>query len=345
MTGSADRVDALLQTARRLAEPSSAEGKRLREALYAGGALSPEGYEHALRHHLETTWTDAERVMFLDRSTPGAKRCWVLLAGNVCTAALRALALATACAPQVFVRASRRDPALCRALVEEAGLNIEMVDAVAPRPGDEVHLYGSDATLETVEARFPPGTAVRAFGSGVGVAVVDEVSEAGMEALARDLVAFDGAGCLSPRIVVARDVAATVDELHRALGAWDGRVSRGPLGPEDRAALSRTLHLYGALGHRREGSDHFVVGDPHAENLEWVPPLRGTLVIGGLTPLEPHRGLITTIASGGESSWAAQLAASCPGARRCRLGKMQRPPLDGPVDLRPAARRHIIGGG
>jgi len=193
------RVLRALEVARPFGDPSTEDGETLRVELQRQGTLSPGGVDLALTlldtspsdDHLDTMLGSTER-----------SRCIVSLAGNVCIAALRAIVVALAVAPEVLIRPSRRDPTLATTLVrrmKQAGLNIELIDRIDASPGDEVHLYGSDATLQTLSETLPAGAVVRSFGSGFGVAtaIPDDAN-----ALARSLIPFDGAGCLSPRVAI-----------------------------------------------------------------------------------------------------------------------------------------------
>jgi hypothetical protein len=53
-----------------------------------------------------------------------------------------------------------------------------------------------------------------------------------------------------------------------------------------------------------------------------------------LSLLAPFRGAITSIGQLDETSFFAPPVTLMPGARTLPLGRMQSPPLDGPVDLR-----------
>src|SRR5690606_28472283 len=138
-------------------------------------------------------------------------------------------------------------------------------------------------------------------------------------------------GCLSPRIV-----AAPVDgperiarALHEALSSWGERVPRFALTAPDRAALRRAQATYAAIGAFLEGPHHAVACDPTPRSIDLLPPLR-----------EPVRPAITCI--GGEGPLAEALHAMTR-VRRAPLGAMQKPPLDGPVDLRCAAALRRLG--
>ena len=128
---------------------------------------------------------------------------------NVFVGALRALALGLAASTDVVLRMSRREAVFARALVqalddEEVAGMIRFTDHVQPEPGDEVHLYGHDATMREIAADLPAGVKVRPHGSGLGIAAVgaSAVLKDAARALASDVVPFDQRGCLSPRVVV-----------------------------------------------------------------------------------------------------------------------------------------------
>ena len=209
-TSPALRVECLLELARRVADPGDPLGREARARLAVTTGLAPEGVELALAH-LEGRGDLPSLGLLLARAEPVA-RCWVVLSANVCTAALRALCFATACAPRVLVRPSRRDPVLAELLVREAanrgpfaveaGAELGLVSQLAAEPGDLVHAYGSDETLGRLASTLPEGVSLRAHGTGLSVAVVGGGAslEAAAAALAADVVPFDQAGCLSPRI-------------------------------------------------------------------------------------------------------------------------------------------------
>lgn len=321
-------IAALLRAASAWRDPNRAEGVALRRRLRETSLLSTEGIELALTEHLETNISPEDLAEMRRRAAPhAAPVVHVMLAGNVCVAALRAVAFALACANEVVVRPSRRDPALAEAIAEVCPA-VTLTDALHPEPDHSVHLYGSD---ETLDGLVVPGRVLR-FGSGFGVAVVhDEV-----DGVVQDLVAFDGAGCISPRVIVAHDPERTLDALHEGLAA--STVPRGALRDDDRAALARARITYAAVGSWRQGHHHALALDPSPEAMTLLPPLRAALVVPaeGVERWLPAEG-ITVI--GGEGPMAERLGRHAPLARRARLGFMQRPPLDGPVDLRPLGAR------
>lgn len=323
--------------------------------------LSAQGVELALREHLETS-PAAEHLAAMARSAGQAARCHLVLAANVCTAALRAIAWALCTAPQVLVRPSRRDPVvaelLCRGLQElqakdSAVGNIALVTELDAKPGDEVHLYGSDASLASIRARLPATVRVRAHGTGLGLAVVANGAplEQAAVAVAADVAPFDQRGCLSPRVALVQGGPARAEQfaraLHEALSELGLRVPRGPLDDREQSDLARFRATAEPLGPFLLGPEHAVALDQAPRALLLPPALRCVLVapceptevpalvgpwsryVAALGGVGPH---------GDRGELGRALTAACPGARCSALGRMQKPPLDGPADLRPTSQ-------
>src|SRR5690606_15905285 len=124
--------------------------------------------------------------------------------------------------------------------------------------------------------------------------------------------------------------------------SWGERVPRFALTAPDRAALRRAQATYAAIGAFLEGPHHAVACDPTPRSIDLLPPLRAALVVAAdtTTLFEPVRHAITCI--GGEGPLAEALHAMTR-VRRAPLGAMQKPPLDGPVDLRCAAALRRLG--
>ncbi len=351
------RVRALLGVAAKLATPGDPLHERVREALMRQSGLSPEGVVLALTEHVETTISDAQldAVLAWAGTSP---RCHVVLAANVPVAAVRALALALAAAPEVALKPSRRDPGLTLPFVEAlrdderfgaTGARVEIVHELVVEPGEQVHAYGRDETVRAIAASLPEGARLRPHGAGLSIAVVegDDDLELAAAGLARDVVAFDQRGCLSPRIAL---VAGGIDEaerltraLHLELGRYDARVPRGALDPAAQAALGQYASLLEAIGRAMRGRGHVVGLDLAPVRLELAPEARAVHVASAaaheLAPLlKPLARWITAVGLGRSVEAPGPLARSAlrllPKARVARLGELQRPPLDGPVDLR-----------
>ena len=319
------RVRAVIEAARAIVrEPD------LVPALVASTGLSREGVELALARHLELAPTDAELVQLLARTreTPAVT---VILSANVFVGALRAIALACAASSRVRVRPSRRDPLfatrLCAALPDVDLAPALVVEDVGE---GELHVYGRDETIADVRtrARVP----VRGHGAGMGIAWVTTPEEAAR--LADDVVAFDQRGCLSPRVVfVQGDARACVQALHEALGS--SPVPRGALLADERAEAERWRATMTYAGEVYAGPEHAVavgplVVPPPGRHVQLVPVASHEEAAALLAPL---RRFVTTFGTDDDD----RLAPPC--ARIAHLGEMQRPPLDGPVDLRPDGAR------
>lgn len=348
------RIDAALSVARRVRDPHDALGIEARTRLLPTSGLSREGLELALSHHLETEASASNRARLLAWAVPSA-RCHVVLSANVVTAALRAIVLGLVSAPHVLVKPSRRDPELARMLVREiaphlASGSLALTESLAADSDDEVHAYGSDSTLAAIAAALPLRARLRGHGSGFGVAVIDETTdlEAAARGLARDIVAFDQRGCLSPRIAVAlggasraRSVALALSEALADLGK---KIPRGKLDGGTVAELARFKETMRALGEVWEERDHLVAFDPAPASLSsglLLPPSARALSILACSDLSvaastlaPLSRWITTLGIASSRDPSAYDALRPCGARRARLGEMQRPPLDGPVDER-----------
>jgi hypothetical protein len=350
------RVERVVAVGQHLASPRDPLGREARARLPAATGLSPEGVELALSEHLETRPSDAELDQLL-ASVGAAPRCWLVLSANVCTAALRAIALGCATAPDVRVRPSRRDPVVAELLVgvlasdsgyRAAGGRIELAASVSDAAqGDELHVYGADRTIDALRAAAAPGVRVRGHGTGFGLAVIGARTDLGTaaRALASDVAAFDQRGCLSPRIALvegpgdrALDFAQRLDS---ALENLQADVPRGPLGAELSAEVALYRATMDALGKTLTGDAHVIGVDPQPHAL-LLPPAARVLHVAAARAdqaaalLGPLARWITTIGTGDADELTTRVAACVPYARRSALGHMQRPPLDGPVDRREA---------
>jgi hypothetical protein len=306
--------------------------------------LTREGVELGFEC-LERAATPAELRALVD-SAGDAARVHVILSANVFIAPLRAIAIARAASARVSVWASSREPAFAQALIAAArDPAIAMAeDRDAPiGEADRIDVYGRDRTIATVRARAKPSAVVRGHGAGLGVAVLTLAGDApgAAEALARDVVPFDQRGCLSPRIVFVEgssdrsvDFAGVLDECLRA---WGRRVPRGLLSPEERAEATRWREAL-AFVDRVWASDHHAVAfAPPGTPLAVPPPGRHVLVAGARSLGEVAAQIATIgrfVVSVGTDDPERVRAVAPPHARVVSLGRMQRPPLDGPVDLR-----------
>jgi hypothetical protein len=342
---SRDLRDRMASLRRLLAAAASVHRDRSRIAPEVGRAtgLSVEGVEAGFGC-LEREASDSE-LRSLIASAGEAEHVHVLLAANVFIAPMRALALALAASASVTVRPSSRDPALTRALVAALGdatITVTPDRDVASVAGGEIHVYGRDATVAAVRAAARPGVVVRGHGAGMGAAIVSRRADIGAasSAIAEDVVLFDQRGCLSPRVVVAEGSPARGEALaaaiHAALEQWGERVPRGVLEDDERAEAASWVQTLAFVGRAWIGRDHAVGLAPLDAPLRLPPVGRHLLVTARhsmeegwacLAPLSRFLVCVGTDVPGHSASTA-------PGVRLAPLGRMQRPPLDGPVDRR-----------
>jgi len=301
--------------------------------LVSSTGLSAEAVNLALDRHLETDATD-EDLSRLIASAGDATSVHVILSANVFVGALRAIACARAASSRVVVRPSSRDPLFASALVRACNdPAISLVDSleVGSVEEGEIHVYGRDETIARVRAAAR--VRVRGHGAGMGVAfVAGDLASAAVD-LASDVIPFDQRGCLSPRIAFVRgDAAAFARALHAALEEQGRHVPRGTLSADELAEARRYADTIRFAGSLFAGTSHLV---GVASSLVLPPPGRHVHIMP--LPNAPDLSSISrSVVAVGLSPAAAEMRALAPPhARISPLGSMQRPPLDGPVDLRP----------
>jgi len=312
------------------------------EALAASTGLSRQGVGLALREALEREASDDDVRLLAARVRP-AVGVTVVLAANVFVAAVRAVALALAASARVHVRPSRRDPVFARALVEALGdPRVTLVEEATFRPG-VVHAYGRDTTMRALADAT--GMPVWAHGAGLSLALVGAAEDPllAARALAEDVILFDQRGCLSPRVALFVGPAAGADTFAEALVAalHAGRraVPPGALTPAERAELASARDVALMCGEVRGEAGAMVAVAPMEEHVPCMvlPPGRHVVVVPA-----PTRAAAASVVKGfgravvGVASNDAALLGELapPWARRAALGRLQRPRLDGPVDLR-----------
>ncbi|HEY1955835.1 MAG TPA: acyl-CoA reductase [Polyangiaceae bacterium] len=323
-------VRALIDAAARVARDPTIVAR-----LTASTGLSRENVEIGLARHLETTVTEAE-IDALVSSAGRAESVGVVLSASVFVAPLRAIALALAASDRVVVKPSRREPVFAHALVEALGDPRVTIEARSPMHVARLDVYGRDETIESVRRAAGPRVIVRGHGAGMGVALVTGDFARAAEALAQDVTAFDQRGCLSPRVVwVVGDARAFGRTMFDALESRGRAVPRGALDRAESEELARWSGAVAYAGELHRGASCAVgVLDAPA-----IPPTGRHLLV---RPLASPDALPTAL--GHVARFVVAVGSDFPGvhavapahARTSPLGAMQRPPLDGPVDRRPA---------
>jgi hypothetical protein len=322
------------------------------------GPLSEQGVDLALRDHLELDPSPRELDALIE-SAGDAAYVHVLLSANVFVGALRALAIAVAAAPRVTVRMSRRESVFARDLLRavddpdfgepvryaETPWLDPALDPALDAASCEVHLYGHDETIVQVAESLPESVRVRAHGAGMGIAVVGQTAELGdaAEAIAVSAIPFDQRGCLSPRVVLVEGgherAVALAHQLASSLARGARRVPIGTLSPEERAEATRYRDTCRMVGDLFEAGDGCVGLTSEAL---WVPPVGRNLHVVSCDPsdaatlLLPVRRVVAAVGIAGSEHDAlpAAVLEVLTRARVSAADRMQKPPLDGPVDRR-----------
>jgi hypothetical protein len=293
---------------------------------------------------------------------PG-RLCVVVLAGNVFTAAARAIVVpllfgvpvvAKAAGDDVvFVRALAKALALSDAKLARAFSHVELSSEHQERTqllfeqADVVSVFGSDDTLNTIRAQLGATVSFIGHGHGLGAAFIghealqDEASaRIAADALAEDVAAYDQRGCMSPLVTwvsAGQPISgqAFARFVFEALGALAKSWPRGPL-PVAAAAAQLNFRGVAALRGTILEGDGFAVSYEGTAALRVAPGYRNlqVLEVNGLAqlpeklaPLGVH---LKCLGIAGVADTAA-LVASLPARvapRVCLVGTMQTPKLD-----------------
>ncbi|MCC7534642.1 MAG: aldehyde dehydrogenase family protein [Deltaproteobacteria bacterium] len=300
----------------------------------------------------------------------GASLVAVVLAGNVFSVALRAIALPLLVGSPVLVKASSRDPAFADVLVRTFGAvapellpavgvvtyggGDDALDAALVSRAEVVSVYGGRHAVEAFRTKAPGTARVVAHGHGMSFGLVThDAFEGELEpicaALALDVAAYDGRGCLSPHaILVPREGRVSPEELARALARHGlepiGRtLPRGPLVESAQAQQTQWRSVAVARGFLHEGDDFSISVEPSIRlspgyrNIALVP--YGTIadamsLLASFAIFAKAIG-ITSAPGFVPAPLVSQLPTGC-APRFVRAGTMQDPPLDALDDGLPA---------
>lgn len=326
------RVETLLVAARKVF--GAHRTAQLVSALAEESGLHQENVILALDQVLELHPTDAHLEAMIGRA-PERSAVLVILASNVFVAPFRAIAWALAESDRVMVRPSRRAQTFSRVLIEAVpALEIELLAPshhVPPLPlGAAIHAYGGHDALHAISAQSDVATELHGPGFGAMIAHDDEYLEVA-DAIAADVAVFDQGGCLSPRIAfVIGDATRVAEALHAALGSVGELIPRRTLEPAETSALVRSRDAALYAGRALEGSEHLILELPEAT----LAPVGRALVVVRVKDIDDAVARMRALDELAIVGTTFDLRATFPRLRIAPLGRMQQPPLDGPVDLR-----------
>ncbi|MEM6926156.1 MAG: acyl-CoA reductase [Myxococcota bacterium] len=291
--------------------------------------LSPAGARGALDAALASLGRDdlARAVARPGRPFP---RAAMVVARTVFTAPIEWAAVLLGRGTQLALKPSSDDRGFADALVAAAeahGLPLSATDDRAVvRDAPLVIVMGSDATVRAIGAEVTPGTRYLGFGHRFGAAFLTTAD--GFAALGPDLALHDGLGCMSPAAVFTD--WPTDDALDALSASWQAITERLPAGPLAGAAAARIREreaLARVLGRVGKGPGWAV----HVLPITRFAPV--ALPRSVVLHATVHRDEVARLL-GDHSATVSTFATDDPslaipeGARRCRPGEMQQPPLD-----------------
>jgi hypothetical protein len=289
-----------------------------------------------------------------------------VLAGNVFTASLAALALPLLARSPVVAKASSREdvfPRLFAAALREADPDVgASLEVITFRGGDErlegalfsqadvVLVYGSDSTLADVRARLPATTTFVAHGHGLGAIFVPaSIADVGsiIDPIAMDVAAYDQRGCLSPHVILcergadARGLASALAE--RGFAKLARMLPRGSLSVEAGAAQLQWRAVGATRGEIFEG-DGYAVTHEGTNAIRLSPGYRNVSIVdveslddlfARLLPFGVH---LKALGVAGTAADRRRIRAELPAPlapRVCAVGEMQTPRFSSFADGQP----------
>lgn len=293
--------------------------------------LSPQGRGLVIDDALDALTDDALAEALAPVGRP-FERAVVVAARTVVSAPIEWLALLLARGTEVVLKHPAGAAGLAPWFVEHAravGLPLHATDdrgVVGDAP--LVVAMGDDATIATLRASLEPSVRFLGFGSRFSVAWWSK-GATDADALARDLAAHDGRGCMSPAMILTDDPDGLLALLPDAMARAQARWPRGEVSAIEHATTRSRGVLARATGRALVGEGWAIhllppeqaskVSLPRAAQIIPVPDVDAALA---LVAKDAHRLSTIGVASQGAASWATTGA-----PRVVALGQMQRPGL------------------
>ncbi|MBN95140.1 MAG: hypothetical protein CL928_13900 [Deltaproteobacteria bacterium] len=293
-----------------------------------------------------------------------------LWSGNVFVAGLPPVVASLLAGVPAFIKAPSRQPTFASLLVDSvaavaADLGASLGQAAWPRSdagatdrlmsaADVVFAFGADESIAALQVLAPPDLRFCGFGHRYSIAVVlgdtaDQVADGrslessfgSLEGLARDLLVWDGQGCLTPRwIFVEGDLGRAQSLAAGAAEFLPELVTRFPgqrLGPQEGAVRSSWLASAAFAGWSRAGDHWAVAAVPWSEALPPAPPPRClcfaaipdlALLPSILAPLGRRLQGVARLGTVARDQELAELCAPLGLSRLAKAGALQQPPVD-----------------
>lgn len=257
----------------------------------------------------------------------------ILAARTLPASALRQVMLARALGAEVRLKSASGQEALgeALALADPAVVPVVLSShdgaeiAAEVARVDTVVVLGSDETVAAIARQVPAGKGFAGHGHKVSAAWVGgEAGPAELEGLARDVLAWDQAGCLAPQVVwCAESPERVAAGLAGAIGALEGAM---PLAAGKRAAQAaarrQMVTLAAMLGGVCHETASSVVATHPESTLRIAPGARCVWVLrASLEALRQAEPVLSSVAVvGAGPALGSQV-------RVCAAGELQRPDL------------------
>lgn len=296
--------------------------------------LSPEGRALVIDDALDALTDDALAEAL---SPPGEPfdRAVVVAARTVVTAPIEWLALLLARGTAVTLKHPAGAEGLTPWLLNHAraaGLPLDATDSrEAVHGAPLVVAMGDDATITALRTTLDPSVRLLGFGSRYSVAWWASGSAAeAAHAIARDLAAHDGRGCMSPAMILTDDADRLLTLLPDAMAAAQARWPRGEVSAIEHASTRARTMLAKATGRVLSGAGWSIhlVPPEHASRVSLprvaqVVPVANLDAALALLTRETH--LLSTVGLASPTDAAPWITLGVP--RVVPAGDMQRPAL------------------
>jgi len=260
------RIAGLARVARSWRDPADALRRRAVAELPDELGLSPEMVEWALDAAFSVVTRDALASWWSrDGGDVGSGLSAHIWAGNVFVAGLPPVMASLLAGVPALIKAPSEYPSFAALFAQSVALHApefgpcvgaaawsrdDALSTQALLGADLAFVFGDDASVSAVRGMARDGCQVHGFGHRVSVGLVAaDVDDSALVGLLEDCLAYDGAGCLTPRWVFAvGDMAAAIALARRAMSFAPGVAARLPGRPLDDAAAAARAQYVGVVG-------------------------------------------------------------------------------------------------
>jgi hypothetical protein len=318
-------------------------GRALLEATVAIGFSEPvarAGLDAEL-----AAWTEegfsAVRAELNDDVAPSRVPSTVLVvaASTLPASTLRAVLMARLLGARVLLKPATGQAAIAEAIaaadpavtVRAFGSTDRAAVDAAIAEADSIVVLGGDRTIQELRGRVPFDKGFAGYGHRLSAAWVTRMDDDAARGLARDLCAWDQAGCLSPQVAwVGGDLEAAAALLAEAVAEVERALPMAL--PPEVASMRHAMRAFADMTGRAFVTETAVIGAVPSSDFRPSPGFRALWVLPAAdSAIRSIASVLSTIGT--------DAPATCPlgepSVRVAALGEMQRPPLTWQHDGRP----------